>query len=302
MAIQSREQLKKYFRKGEYPTEGQFGSLIDSMRHREEGVGLTEVEGLPEALNGKIGRGEAGALRELLGEFGGFGALGFAGIDREQRVTEAGTPGRVELLAALSAGSVGVVYNTVSGGFLLRVEIPGRVRHYGAWLDVEGVAGRVVPRSADYRPGALLMAVEDGLGMFYTYSGTGEPRRLGFFGPVAEALDGTGALTPEVAVEHKANSVRLTFGAVDPGGAAGTRTAVIGAVGIKAGLMLPSHAQAISDLAVAVADLRGAMDELKDNLRAAAAMALEAQNRSDDNAKAIDGLRAAVAALGGASE
>lgn len=44
-------------------------------------------------------------------------------------------------------------------------------------------------------------------------------------------------------VEHKANSVKIVFKTLDPKGLPGTVEAVIGAVGIKAGLMLPKHAE-----------------------------------------------------------
>ena len=53
MAIRDISQLKAWFRRGLYPTEGQFADLIDSFRHRLERVALTDVEGLADALNRK---------------------------------------------------------------------------------------------------------------------------------------------------------------------------------------------------------------------------------------------------------
>lgn len=54
MAIKTRAQLKAYFRKGLYPTENQFGDMIDSYVHKGEKVELSQVNGLSEALNSKF--------------------------------------------------------------------------------------------------------------------------------------------------------------------------------------------------------------------------------------------------------
>lgn len=420
MAIHSREELKRYFRKGEYPTEEQFGALIESMRHRGERLGITEVNGLAGALNEKLGRGEAGTLRALLEEFGGFGALGFSGIDRESREVASGMPERIELAAALSRGSVGVVYNAVSGRFLLRVESPLGVKYHPYWTDVEGSAGRVVSGSSDYRPGVLLMAAESGLGMFYTWEGVGEPRRLGASDPsLVETVSRTAA-TLAALVDRLAELPVADFDAVSltslpaapwPGeistlgctfrviygeesgqfllevstirgsdtalytswdeirasdgkvlarpsadyndydeesgtyaplsgrlfrrkgtaslpaaffawdgeslrevnSFAGTLASLSGSVETLSSSLglhtsrLDRHEERLGDLAYKTNKLRtdtdglqAKADELQDNLASAARMALDALNQSDDNAAAIEELRAAVAALGGA--
>lgn len=62
MATQTTAQLKAWFRKGMYPTEAQFADLVDSFRHRNEKVGLPDVDGLAEALNTKYDRSEASEL------------------------------------------------------------------------------------------------------------------------------------------------------------------------------------------------------------------------------------------------
>ena len=62
MAIKTKAELKGYFRKGMYPTESQFADWLDSYRHKGDKVGLSEVEGLAGALNGKY---DAGLGREL---------------------------------------------------------------------------------------------------------------------------------------------------------------------------------------------------------------------------------------------
>ena len=62
MAIQTIAQLKAWFRKGFYPTEGHFADLIDSMRHKSEKIIMQDVSGLPEALNKKYEVTEAAEL------------------------------------------------------------------------------------------------------------------------------------------------------------------------------------------------------------------------------------------------
>lgn len=419
MAIHSREELKRYFRKGEYPTEEQFGALIESMRHRGERLGITEVNGLAGALNEKLGRGEAGTLRALLEEFGGFGALGFSGIDRETREAVNFLPERVELTAALLYGSVGVVYNTVAECFLLRLESPLGIKYHSYWTAVDGSAGRVVSGSSDYRAGVLLMTVESGLGMFYTWQGAGEPRRLGASDPsLVETVSRTAATlaglvdrlaelpvvdfdavsltslpaTPwpgeistlgctfrviygenfgqfllEVSTIRGSDTARYTSwdeirasdGKVlvrpstdynDYDGESGTYAPLSGRLFHRAGTAslpaafyawdgeglrevnsfagtlaslsgsietlssalglhtsrLDRHEERLGDLVYKTNKLRtdtdglkAKADELRDNLASAARMALDAQNQSDDNAAAIEELRAAVAALGG---
>lgn len=55
MAIRRKEQLRRFFKRGAYPTESQFGDLMDSMRHKLEPVPMADVQGLTAALNGKPG-------------------------------------------------------------------------------------------------------------------------------------------------------------------------------------------------------------------------------------------------------
>lgn len=53
MAQVTRDILKSYFRTGAYPTEEQFATLIDSLRHYLDEVPMSKVIGLIEALNSK---------------------------------------------------------------------------------------------------------------------------------------------------------------------------------------------------------------------------------------------------------
>lgn len=79
MAIQTTTQLKKWFGTGCYPTGAQFADLIDSLRHKADTIGLSEVEGLCTALNGRADREELVALqRAIEGLQTGVKALGYA--------------------------------------------------------------------------------------------------------------------------------------------------------------------------------------------------------------------------------
>lgn len=64
MAIRTITQLKAWFRKGLYPTESQFADWLDSYRHKNESVEMSEVSGLTAALNRKYDTSEAGKLVE----------------------------------------------------------------------------------------------------------------------------------------------------------------------------------------------------------------------------------------------
>ncbi|MBD5240574.1 MAG: hypothetical protein HDS59_00595 [Barnesiella sp.] len=66
MAVQNIAQLKKWFKKGAYPTESQFADLIDSFRHRNDKVELAEVNGLSDALNKKYDASEGRILETMV--------------------------------------------------------------------------------------------------------------------------------------------------------------------------------------------------------------------------------------------
>jgi hypothetical protein len=50
MAILGKNILRGFFLRGKYPTEDQFGSMIDSMRHVQEPIPMNEVQGLQQEL------------------------------------------------------------------------------------------------------------------------------------------------------------------------------------------------------------------------------------------------------------
>ena len=74
--IQDRNTLKGYFKTGAYPTQEQFELLIDSLRHKNDNIPVTLIEGLTGLLNEKADASVAKALQDLLarierGEIGG---------------------------------------------------------------------------------------------------------------------------------------------------------------------------------------------------------------------------------------
>ncbi|MBD5351753.1 MAG: hypothetical protein HDR86_02850 [Bacteroides sp.] len=68
MASTIQDRLKKYFKKGAYPTEQQFAELIDAMRARGESILMSEITGLTGALNGKFDEVSGNTLRTLAQE------------------------------------------------------------------------------------------------------------------------------------------------------------------------------------------------------------------------------------------
>ena len=71
-----------------------------------------------------------------------------------------------------------------------------------------------------------------------------------------------GALTGGVTVEHTANSVKVCIPKVAEDGSHSTEDAVIGAVGVKAGLMLPKHVAAIEKSTEDIEKLIGEINTL----------------------------------------
>lgn len=66
MAIRTIAQLKAWFRKGLYPTESQFADWLDSYRHKQDSIAMSEVSGLTTALNKKYDASEAETLTGLV--------------------------------------------------------------------------------------------------------------------------------------------------------------------------------------------------------------------------------------------
>ena len=63
MSVRSLDQLKSWFQQGCYPVASQFADWMDSFRHKDELIGLSDVEGLSEQLNGKSNASEVAALQ-----------------------------------------------------------------------------------------------------------------------------------------------------------------------------------------------------------------------------------------------
>ncbi len=49
----SKENLKKYFETGDKPTQQQYAELIEALRHEDENIPITDVDGLQESLDSK---------------------------------------------------------------------------------------------------------------------------------------------------------------------------------------------------------------------------------------------------------
>lgn len=75
-------------------------------------------------------------------------------------------------------------------------------------------------------------------------------------------LSEEGLLYPGIAVEHKASSAKISIPAIGPDGTLYNSEANIGAVGNKAGLMLPSHVERIDANTGAVSSLRVRIQKL----------------------------------------
>lgn len=100
MAIE-KNTLKEYFRTGAKPTEAQFGDLIDSMRHMGDSISMTDVQGLPEGLNGKFSTAEGAALTQAVQQVTDIQSEHKSESDRQFSSLRAS----IEVLSASGAGS-----------------------------------------------------------------------------------------------------------------------------------------------------------------------------------------------------
>lgn len=66
MAKKTTDQLKAYFRKGMFPTEGQFADLLDSYVHKDSRIPASQVEGLTDQLNSKLSGTEGQELQRSM--------------------------------------------------------------------------------------------------------------------------------------------------------------------------------------------------------------------------------------------
>lgn len=63
MGTRTREVLRRFFKRGAYPTEGNFGDLIDSFVHKsEDSLPISQVEGLAGQLNAKYNKASGESL------------------------------------------------------------------------------------------------------------------------------------------------------------------------------------------------------------------------------------------------
>lgn len=74
MAIVPKNTLKTYFEKGDKPLESEFASLIDSLRHEDENIPISEITNLQTALDDRALRSEKNQ------------GNGYAGLDNNAKV------------------------------------------------------------------------------------------------------------------------------------------------------------------------------------------------------------------------
>lgn len=121
MAIRTIAQLKGWFRKGLFPTESQFGDLIDSFRHRKEKIPMSDVEGLDTQLNGSYSQAEGEALEKSLSK-----TERELGLLRENIKNEKGAAGGIAPL-----DDAGKLSENYLPDLANRVCIPVRICHKG---------------------------------------------------------------------------------------------------------------------------------------------------------------------------
>lgn len=62
MAKRALSTLKSFFLTGLYPNQSEFHDLLDSFVHKDDGIGVSQVDGLAELLNGKYPQSSATLL------------------------------------------------------------------------------------------------------------------------------------------------------------------------------------------------------------------------------------------------
>lgn len=58
--------LKSFFLTGLYPTQQQFHDMLDSFVHKDDGIGVNQVSGLTDILNGKYSKEDAKQLENRI--------------------------------------------------------------------------------------------------------------------------------------------------------------------------------------------------------------------------------------------
>lgn len=171
------------------------------------------------------------------------------------------SPVTSEAIDALNAGNLAVVFDTGCNKFRLRMsggDAPAI--YFSSWIGLVG-SGKELPGASEYVNGTIFLNTQNDA--YYTRPDSAFALRL--LGSVSEfekEFRRNGALTGGVTVEHKANSVKVCIPKVAEDGSHSTEDAVIGAVGVKAGLMLPKHVAAIEKSTEDIEKLIGEINTL----------------------------------------
>lgn len=188
-------------------------------------------------------------VREFLDRKAGI--FYFDGTVKNVEITK-GKPSIPEMTAAAKVDALSVVFDIEQGKFLLQMGQPYKdpAVYYSEWTAAPGYFS-----NSYYTPGNLFLHRKEGL--LYTWAGSSAPlKKLGTLTLFEDHMQKLGVLTPTLGVDHKANSAQIHIDKLLPDGSKGTETAIISAVGTKAGLMLPKHVEKINENATAIETLK----------------------------------------------
>ena len=171
------------------------------------------------------------------------------------------SPVTSEAIDALNAGNLAVVFDTGCNKFRLRMsggDAPAI--YFSSWIGLVG-SGKELPGASEYVNGTIFLNTQNDA--YYTRpDSVSALRLLGSVSEFEKEFRRNGALTGGVTVEHQANSVKVCIPKVAEDGSHSTEDAVIGAVGVNAGLMLPKHVAAIEKSTDDIEKLIGEIDTL----------------------------------------
>ena len=171
------------------------------------------------------------------------------------------SPVTSEAIDALKAGNLAVVFDTGCNKFRLRMsggDAPAI--YFSSWIGLVG-SGKELPGASEYVNGTIFLNTQNDA--YYTRpDSVSALRLLGSVSEFEKEFRRNGALTGGVTVEHQANSVKVCIPKVAEDGSHSTEDAVIGAVGVNAGLMLPKHVAAIEKSTEDIEKLIGEIDTL----------------------------------------
>ena len=88
MGQQTKSTLKSWFVRGAKPLAAQFADWIDSFRHNDDAIEISEISGLEDALNATASSEDVEAVADQLAA----GLIGQDGVDGTIKITKATSP------------------------------------------------------------------------------------------------------------------------------------------------------------------------------------------------------------------